>query len=90
MPLPPTEIRCPFYGHCAVPELQTLAATGGNQCALITDAHAACQMEKEGRKPVWEQCRAHEHPMYRLRAEKMLEWAKSAGGELPIQFYYPD
>lgn len=45
---------CKFYGHAAA--IGTLFPTGGNQCALVTNAHAPCRMEMEGQEPNWERC----------------------------------
>lgn len=84
-------MSCPFYGQCALPVLRTTHATGGNQCALIMEASAPCQMEMQGKPVNWESCRAREVPGWRDRAEKILEWAKNDDGrKLLFQFRYPD
>lgn len=42
-------MSCPFYGKAGIASMKTLVGTGGNQCALITDAIAPCRLE------VWEE-----------------------------------
>ncbi len=53
-------MNCPFYG-CAFIAKQpdppfVLFSVGGNRCALITGAHAPCQMEIAGETPDWKTC----------------------------------
>jgi hypothetical protein len=49
-------VICPFYGYAALPNRKVLVSSGGNQCALITDAHAPCRMEQDGQHPELEHC----------------------------------
>lgn len=46
--------NCKFYGHSGI--MGELFPTGGNQCGMITDSHAPCQMEMEGMEPDWGSC----------------------------------
>ena len=48
--------RCKFYGCAAVKLIKALVPTGGNQCALVTTAHAPCRMEIDGEEPRLEEC----------------------------------
>lgn len=53
--------NCPFYGralyaHMVLPLKFLLLNTMGNQCALVTDSHAPCVMEIDGREVEWSQC----------------------------------
>ena len=48
--------QCPYYGMSGQGGLQRLFPSGGNQCALVMNAHAPCQMEIEGQLPNWERC----------------------------------
>ena len=45
--------KCRFYGmsNVALNTWGTLVSTGGNQCAVIFDAHAPCKMEMAGMLP---------------------------------------
>jgi hypothetical protein len=56
---------CPFYGyafaHATADEERrsfgaALIARGGNQCALVTNAHSPCAMETAGTDPSWQHC----------------------------------
>jgi hypothetical protein len=47
---------CPFYGHYAAELIRTLIPSHGNQCALITRAHAPCAMEMDGKAPDLDHC----------------------------------
>lgn len=48
---------CPFYGKQANPLIRALMPTGGNRCALITEAHTPCKLELEGdQAPQLENC----------------------------------
>jgi hypothetical protein len=49
-------MRCKFYGCAGVKLIRTLVASGGNQCALITQGFAPCRMEADGKPPVLEDC----------------------------------
>ena len=49
-------MSCKFYGAAAAAVLNTLIESGGNQCALITEAHAPCRMETAGLDPDLEAC----------------------------------
>lgn len=54
-------MNCPFYSHNLVMNHGgarpiILIDTSGNQCALIADAIAPCQMEIEGKTPDWKEC----------------------------------
>lgn len=39
---------CPFSGKHAVPLMNLLVTSQGNQCALITSSYAPCRLEMEG------------------------------------------
>lgn len=54
-PITPTG-GCRFYGCHAVPRAQVLVESQGNQCALVRDAYAPCQMEIEGKPVDWQKC----------------------------------
>jgi hypothetical protein len=56
---------CPFYGyafaHATADEERrffgaALIASGGNRCALVTNAHSPCAMETAGTDPSWQHC----------------------------------
>jgi hypothetical protein len=48
---------CPFYGvTLVVLDTPALVPSRGNQCALITEAHAPCAMEICGEIPEWREC----------------------------------
>jgi hypothetical protein len=55
-------MNCPFYGRAlyqkgvfgGTPFL--LLDTEGNQCAIVIDSHAPCQMEIHGEVPDWKAC----------------------------------
>ena len=47
--------NCPFYGFDWA-HGPMLDQGRGNQCALITDAYAPCQMEMEDQQPNWNLC----------------------------------
>lgn len=49
---------CRFYGksNLIFQRMRALHSTGGNQCALIFDAHSPCRMEIEGETPDEEVC----------------------------------
>jgi hypothetical protein len=50
-------MSCPFYGYNALPHHRALFGSGGNQCALVTTAHASCRLEVyEGREPDLDTC----------------------------------
>jgi hypothetical protein len=54
--MPTNNADCRFYGCHAIVSMQVLAESGGNQCALITNAYAPCRMEIEGNPPDWSKC----------------------------------
>lgn len=47
-------LSCPFFGHALIGKVTNpiLLASNGNQCALITTAHAPCTMEPAE----WKKC----------------------------------
>jgi len=51
---------CPFYGrsgiHAASARGAPLISSGGNQCALIVEAHSPCIMERSGDQPDAARC----------------------------------
>lgn len=47
---------CPFYGFNAVASMRLLVPSGGNQCALITNAISPCRRELAGVSPNWALC----------------------------------
>lgn len=54
-------MNCPFYGRAlygrVVPPIKFLLLdTEGNQCAIVTDHHAPCYMETDGKVPDWKDC----------------------------------
>lgn len=54
-------MNCPFYGHSmffniVLPPRFLLIDSGGNQCALITDAHSPCMLEINGQEVEWRLC----------------------------------
>ena len=54
------EVNCPFYGRHLV-RLRTdppflLVPSHGNQCAIITTAHAPCELERAGVAVEWSTC----------------------------------
>lgn len=54
-------MNCPFYGVALSrsPQLRHpfFIETGGNRCALITEAHSPCRMEViDGQPPEWWKC----------------------------------
>lgn len=53
-------MSCPFYGMSLImglPGGAVLVPTEGNQCALMTAAHAPCYLETERHlAPDWERC----------------------------------
>lgn len=49
-------MQCPFYGHDAIVSQGLLAATGGNQCALIVDAQTRCKLDADGLAPELDAC----------------------------------
>jgi hypothetical protein len=53
---------CPFYGYVASTALRVLMPSGGNQCALITDAHSPCKQELAGKPLHLETCPRRHHP----------------------------
>jgi hypothetical protein len=61
MPNVTNESNCPFFGYQAIEKLRVMAASGGNQCALIDSAYAPCRMVIAGQNPNWAQC-----PMQRV------------------------
>lgn len=55
--------NCPFYGRAMYQSRMVTAAkpflllgTNGNQCALVLESHAPCQMELNGEDPEWREC----------------------------------
>lgn len=69
---------CQFYGYAAAPALRVLTHTGGNQCALITDAHSPCEQQRRGKPIHLETCPRRHNPNATIlkdfeRAEKM-QW----------------
>lgn len=60
------ESDCPFFGYHAIIPMRVLASTGGNQCALITEAFAPCRMVLAGRNPTWADCPLQDrvHPKF--------------------------
>jgi hypothetical protein len=84
--------RCPFYGQCALPVLQTTHPTGGNQCALVIEALSPCVMEVyRNQPPDWAKCERNAESGMRARAEKILEWSRNdEGRKMLFQFDYPD
>jgi hypothetical protein len=61
-------IACRFYGYYVIEEALALVAQSGNQCALIVDHYAPCQMEIEGQAPQWDRC-----PLNTPRAARLVE-----------------
>lgn len=51
-----TERKCPFYGMYYSSRVAVFLENSGNQCALITTAHAPCQMEMQRLQPNWRGC----------------------------------
>lgn len=54
-------MNCPFYGrsmfiNAVWPPRILLIKSHGNQCALVTDAHAPCLMEINGDPIEWREC----------------------------------
>lgn len=49
-------MSCPYYGKSSPPGNFGIVPTGGNQCALITEAHSPCRMEIKGDAPDFEHC----------------------------------
>jgi hypothetical protein len=49
-------MKCKFYGAAASIKQELLIDTGGNQCALIVEAHAPCRMEIAALDPELEAC----------------------------------
>ena len=48
--------KCPFYGFNIILNRNLMIDTEGNQCGLIGDSYAPCQMEVHGDKPDWKAC----------------------------------
>jgi hypothetical protein len=55
-------MNCPFYGRAFIPGDTiggppfSLFDQRGNRCALVTNAHAPCYLEIEGKEPDWKTC----------------------------------
>jgi len=50
-------MSCHFYGKSHVALMAgRFMGQGGNECALISDRFAPCQMEINGQEPRWMQC----------------------------------
>jgi hypothetical protein len=52
-------MSCLFYGRAAILSFERMIDTGGNQCALVTDAHAPCVMEDNPGGPCLMHCYRH-------------------------------
>ena len=52
-------MNCPFYGHhfVQVGRPFLLLATGGNQCAIVTESYAPCALAIEDLPVEWSACR---------------------------------
>jgi hypothetical protein len=62
---------CPFYGYALVPDM--MKASGGNQCAVITEAYTPCKMELVGETPDMNLCTVvNIRRSYRPNAEVLL------------------
>jgi len=62
---------CPFYGSFAFVDAGgvTRIPTGGNQCSLVTVAHAPCYLEAAGQPVDWRACERIPALVYRRLAE---------------------
>jgi hypothetical protein len=49
-------MSCPFYGKCAIVEIQVMVPQNGNQCALITERVSPCAMEMAGKNQHFVEC----------------------------------
>jgi hypothetical protein len=71
-------VSCPFYGYAQIGrhDDKILFPSFGNQCALVTTAHAPCSMEVAGRIPDWKTCDRYDPTAWELMTPKAAEKAR--------------
>jgi len=70
--------KCPFYGFHS--ELGIFMDNGKNQCPLITDSYAPCEMETAGKAPEWSACSINNESAKKI-LDKIVDSARIAPKE---------